>query len=95
MYIYIYIYIYIYFISDCSKYPGGNFGDGESKRKLVSKSSILSLIGASGCWFLTDYTSDRKVVNESSVNARSRVINLNAHLINLTKNPQTLPVHGD
>ena len=95
IYIYIYTYIYIYIISDCSKYPGGKFGHGESKRKLVSKSSILSLTGASGCWLLTDYTSHRKVVNESSVNARSPVITLNAHLINLTKNSQALPIHRD
>ena len=45
---------------------------------MASKSSILSLVSVSGLWLITDSTSHRKVVNESSVNVQSHVITLNA-----------------
>ena len=61
---------------------------------MASKSSILSLIGVSGLWLITDSTSHRKVVNESSVNAGSCVITLNARFTDLTKDSQSRPIHG-
>ena len=45
---------------------------------MASKSSILSLVSVSGLWLITDSTSHRKVVNESSGNVQSHVITLNA-----------------
>ena len=75
------------------KFPGDKFGVSEPNRKwqgaMASKSSMLSLVGVSELWLITDSTSHRKVVNESSVNARSRVITLNARFTDLTKDSQT------
>ena len=88
----------LYFISDWLKFPDGKFGDGEPNRKwyvvMASKSSILSLVGVSRHWLITDSTSHRKVVNESSVNARSCVITLNAPFPDLTKDSKTPSIHG-
>ena len=79
--------------SNWLKFPGDKFGVSEPNRKwqgaMASKSSMLSLVGVSELWLITDSTSHRKVVNESSVNARSRVITLNARFTDLTKDSQT------
>ena len=61
---------------------------------MSSKSSILSLVGESGRWLITDSTFHRKVVNESLVNAPSRVITLNVCLTDSTKDSQTSSFHG-
>ena len=90
----------LYFISDWLKFSGGNFGKGEPNTNrtwqgvMASKLSLLSLVGVSGLWLITDSTSHRKVVNEYSVNARSRVITLNGRFTDLTKDSQTLFIHG-
>ena len=61
---------------------------------MASKSSILSLVGVSGSWLIRDSTSHRKVVNESLVNAWSRIITLNARFNDLAKEFQTPPIYG-
>ena len=58
------------FKSDWLKFSGGKFSDGEPNRKwqgvVASKWSIL-VVGLSGRWLITDSTSYRKVLYESSV----------------------------
>ena len=93
-----FFHLVLYFLSNWLKFRGGKFCEGEPNIKwlgvLASKLSTLSLVGVSGRWLITDSTSHRKVVNESSVNARYRVITLNARFTNLTKDSQTPPIHG-
>ena len=88
----------LYFISNWLKFPSGKFGNGEPNRKswgvMALKSSILSLVGVRGYWLITDSTWYRKVVNETSVNARSCVIAPNVGFTDLAEDFQTPPIHG-
>ena len=86
------------FICESLKSPGDGLNDGRPSRKWYGiralKSSMLSLFRVSGRWLTIDSTSQRKVVNVSSVNKRSLVIVLRAYFTVLTKSSQAPPIHG-
>ena len=86
------------FICESLKSPGDRLDDGEPSRKWhgvrASKSSMLLLFGVSGRWLTIDSTSQRKVINASSVNKRSIVIVLRVRFIVLTKTLQAPPIRG-